>query len=94
MTVSELEIKNLDLLLPEEKNALYAIYSAWIKAREEKRWKAADELRNLYKEWDSSLPSDGTWHPHFESELHRKARAFLRMRTYGVDIYPWNLKKT
>ena len=84
---------NLNRLLPEEKAELSHLFLSWIQARLEQQWELADRLRLKIWYWDSSLCSDERWHPVFEYNLNRQRRAFLRMRRYGVDVYPFELKE-
>ena len=85
------DVKNLDKLLEEEKEELRSLFLGWQEARKNGDYKKADELRDLYKEWDYLLGTDGEWYPIFERYTHYKERAFNRMRKYGVDIFPWSL---
>lgn len=84
-----MEITNLKKLLPEEKEELRNLFLNWQKARSEKDYKKADELRAEFEEWDNMLGTDGLWYPIFESREHCKKRAFSRMEKYKVDIHPW-----
>lgn len=88
------DITNLNKLLPEEVEELRSLYLAWQSARNEKRWGDADKLRSQFYWWDTEQGCDGIWSPHFEYDLNRQRRAFLRMRKYKIDVYPWTLDET
>ena len=88
------KIENLDKLLPEEIDELRTIYSQWEYARNNKYFVLADKLRDKLKLWDESLNyvTNRLWNPHFEHNLNRQRRACIRMRKYGISVYPWELK--
>jgi hypothetical protein len=85
------EIRNLDRLLPEEREDVRRIFVDWTAARDLKDWLLADKLRAQFFWWDEQLGSDGLWSPAFEYALNRQRRAFRRMQRYGVSIYPWSI---
>ena len=82
---------NLAILLQEEKEELHTLYEKWELARCQKRWAEADRLRAHLNMWDSNIVNDKIWHPHFENNLNRQRRAALRIKKYGIPVYPWEL---
>jgi len=82
---------NLKILLIEEREKLQALLEKWELARNQKRWIEADRLRAHLNMWDSNIVNDKHWHPHFENNLNRQRRAILRIKKYGIAVYPWEL---
>ena len=86
-------VRDLNKLLPEEREELAALFLSWQEARRQKDWKTADRLRARLYLWDELLGRDGVWYPAFEHPLNRQRRAFKRMQRYGIDVYPWTREK-
>jgi len=85
------DINDLNKLLPEEKEILEILYDQWEHFKNLKNWQEADKIRSKLIMWDRNIVNDNIWHPHFENNLNRQKRAFLRMIKYNVPIYPWEL---
>ncbi len=83
-------IRNLRILLLAEQQEYDTTFRLWQNARACKNWQEADRWRRAYAMWDVMLWMNGKFYYPHENPMNTQRRAFIRMKQYSVDIYPWN----